>query len=272
MKVLNKLLITLLSVVIISLSAQEVIEFKGTIFNRPLLEVTVNDEGSYDFALDIGASGIGRINKPLYDEFNFSIIGTQMNSDGINIREEKTVKVDKLNVGSLVIEDSELIMRDYDVPISGILGRDFFAEKTLTIDFPNNRIILDDKPLDQKSTKNTLSYERPFWITGKIGDVSTQYNLDTGSSGGFVFPKSFLINNNIKFEETGIKKEGKRTNTDVELTEVKLYDNIEIGGIVFQNPIILVNDELNEINVGSKILKDFIIIIDQKNNLIKITK
>lgn len=272
MNVLNKLFIILFLVTIVSISAQEVIEFKGTIFNRPLLEVTVNSEGSYDFALDIGASGIGRINKPLYDEFNFPIIGTEMNSDGINTRAEKTVKVDQLSIGSLMIKDSELIMRDYGAPISGILGRDFFAEKTLTIDFPNNRIILNDKPLDQKFTKNILTYERPFWIEGKIGDLSTQFNLDTGSSGGFVLPKSLLIKNNINFEETGIKKEGKRTYTNVELTEVKLLDNIELGGIIFQNPIVLINDELNEINVGSKILKDFIITIDQKSKLIKFTK
>ncbi len=268
---LNRSAIIFTVFITLTLSAQEVIKFKGTILNRPLVEVTVNGEGPYEFPLDIGASGIGRINKPLHDELDFPIAGTEMNSDGINTREEKTVKVNELKFGSIVIEDTELIMRDYGAPISGILGRGFFADKTLSIDFPNEQVILSDEPLDPNS-ENALPYERPFWVKGKIGEADAEFSLDTGSSGGFVFPKSFLTKNNIEYEETGVVKEGRRTNTKVKLVEAKLLDDVTIGGITFSQPVVLVNDQLNEINVGAKVLKDYSITIDQRKNVIMLSQ
>lgn len=238
-------------------------------YGRPFVEVYVNDNGPFEFAVDIGASGVGRINMPLYEELALPVVGEQLNSDGVNTKSERTVSVQKLRLGSIVFSDLELIMRDYGAPISGILARGFFANNTLAIDYSKNQLIISKEDL---SIEKCMVYETAFRVKGSIGGAATSINFDTGSNLGMVIPKSFLDDNNIAYTETGNSKKGRRANTQFELVEAVLNDEFILDNTTYKGIKFYYATNFNEVVLGGPFFTDKKIVIDQNTKCLKLIK
>lgn len=240
-------------------------------FGRPFVKVFVNGQGPFDFAVDIGASGIGRINMPLFKELNLPFAGEQSNSDGVNTTISKTVTVDKLQLGTIMFSNQELIMRDYGVPISGILARDFFADRLLIIDYYKKQLVLANNT-HSETMGECMPYEREFRVKGTIGGLETIMNFDTGSNLAMVVPKSFLDIHKISYTETGTIKQGKGTNTEFELVEAILNEELVLNNTMYQNLKFYYTYNFNEIRLGGPFFEDKVIVIDQKNKCLKLIK
>ncbi len=260
----------LLSANLLFAQEKEVIPFK-LVSNRPHIEAFVNGKGPYEFMLDIGASGIGRIDMSLYNELKLPVVGTTSNFDGINFREEKEVGVEKLKLGSFEIEPGRLMMRDYGISVAGIIGSGFFEGKLLTIDYPNRQIIITEGELDPNDP-SILAYDTParFRVKAKVGGIETIFHLDSGSGMTIQIPKSFLVDNQIDYEDLGVVGRARRANTVYEVSEAKLNVPVEIAGMKFEGLVVRYSDMAPEVNVGGRFLKDFSISIDQKKQLIKL--
>src|SRR4051794_17073592 len=103
----------------------------------------VNGHGPYRFGFDTGASGIGRADNRLRAELGLPLVDQASNSDGIKVATADVVSAASLRVGGLEKRDVKLLARDYNGarippagPLMGIIARDFFADRLVTIDYP----------------------------------------------------------------------------------------------------------------------------------------
>jgi hypothetical protein len=107
----------------------------------------VNGKGPYRFIFDTGASGMGRADQRLVSELSLRSVGQEENSDHINSAPILIVAADRLRMGTLERTHVRLLSRDYNLhrkpgeaPVMGIIGRDFFKDRVLTIDYPARTI------------------------------------------------------------------------------------------------------------------------------------
>ena len=84
-----------------------------TIDGRIYVDVLVNGRGPYVFALDTGASGMGRADASLVAALGLAPVGKGQASDGIKQAEVDLVKIRSLKFGNLERRDLEIIARDY---------------------------------------------------------------------------------------------------------------------------------------------------------------
>ncbi|MBN8500739.1 MAG: clan AA aspartic protease, partial [Sphingomonadales bacterium] len=118
---------------------------------RIYVEATVNGRGPYIFALDTGASGVGRADSALVAALDLPYGEESATSDGIRESKVRTVRIEALRLGGLSRSNLQVIMRDYrsrlapEAAFAGILGREFFADGLLIIDYGRKTISFSRK-------------------------------------------------------------------------------------------------------------------------------
>lgn len=165
---------------------------------RIYLEANVNGDGPFRFAVDTGASGLGRADSSLVSALGLEILKPAMNSDGVKSAEADTTHIRSLEIGGLVKQNLAVITRDYnskmtpDAALSGIVGRDFFNDGLLKIDYAHTTLSFSRTLSLSPEQAGVLRYERPFRVPVSIGATLTEGNIDTGANVSFVLPRSLF--------------------------------------------------------------------------------
>ncbi|WP_371314033.1 aspartyl protease family protein [Hyphomonas sp.] len=238
------------------------------------MEAEVNGQGPFTFAVDTGASGLGRADASLTDELNLPFADKAESSDGVTVSDVDTVKIDSLNVGGLIRTDLELISRDYSssapagAEISGIVGRDFFDDGLLVIDFPNKTLTYSKTIGLSTVNEGSIVYERPYRIPVTIGDVKVEANLDTGAGVALVLPQALYDQVSSAPLETAGR--ARLTNTTVETGLGIVSGPITIGETVTSNVEARVSERFPEPVVGGHILQAYVIAIDQRSKRVAV--
>lgn len=235
---------------------------------RIYVQARVNQRGPFRFAIDTGASGIGRADTQLVRALGLKPQGRTSTSDGVQSAAVDTVLLDSLELGGLARTSVEVITRDYssrmpaEVRFHGIIGRDFFADGLLVLDHRRN-ILSFSRTLSLPSTgKDVIGYERAFRIPVTIGGVRTEANLDTGANIGFVMPKALYTRvAQGPLEPAGA---GTLTNTRIETWRAVVPGPVTIGTASFPDVEVRVSDRFPEMLVGAHVLQKFVLMIDQR--------
>lgn len=242
--------------------------------NDLFIEVYLNDEGPYNFILDLGASGQGRVDIELARKLKLKVVDSISNFDGNNYSTERVMGVSKLRIGSIEIGDIGLMARDYNrnykegnIRTDGIIGRDFFKNYLLTIDCPNETVTISNNSLNESKGK-ALPYEEAFKVQGKIGGKDITFNIDTGSNMAVHLPKTIM--DNLEYENTTNRFIGRRANTEYIIQEAILKSKIQLGDLEVSNQLIGYSIKNTFVNIGMDFLKSYKLSFDQKNKLIKI--
>jgi len=236
---------------------------------RIYVDVLVNGNGPFTFAVDTGASGIGRADASLVAKLGLQIEGSGETSDGVATARVGTVRLASLDLGGFVRQNLEVITRDYSSKMSreaafaGIIGRDFFADGLLVIDYPRQRLTFSQGPGLVRGEQGVLAYERPFRVPVAIGTVLTEGNLDTGANVSLVLPKTLFDRvGGGKIETAG---DGRLTNTTVKTGSAKLAGPLRIGAATLSDLTVRVSDSYPELLVGAHTLQHFTLLIDQRS-------
>lgn len=241
------------------------------------VQVMVNGRGPYRFGFDTGASGMGRADAALTAALGLPQIDTTDNSDGVRTRRTDVVRVDRLALGPLERTGIDLLSRDYNRgrpagvrPIEGIIGRDFFADHTVTIDYRTRTIRFDAAPL-RADMPGVVAYGPGFVIPVCFAGSCHPGKVDTGSSRGLVFPRQ-VIAGHTRGAPTEIGRVA-RTNSVAILYSVPLDSPVTLSGVTatIENAL-YVEPSVDTINIGSDFLKDTILTIDQRNALLRIER
>jgi hypothetical protein len=247
--------------------------YKGQIY----VPAFVNGKGPYRFVFDTGASGIGRADRRLVAELSLETAGEVQNSDGINIGTMAVVKADSVRVGSLERRKVELASRDYnlhrkpgDAPVMGIIGRDFFKDRLLTIDYPHRTIGFSSGRL-RAADRGVVAYKPSFAIPVCFEIGCFDGKVDSGSNRSLIIPKNLV--GRIAASDPVRIGSGTSANTVFELYEMRLLHPVRVSGVTAADQKVLYSEPSDDtINIGSDFLKDYVLTIDQRHRLLRISR
>jgi predicted aspartyl protease len=237
---------------------------------RIYVQARVNGRGPFRFAVDTGASGVGRADSSLVAALDLPLLAPTANSDGLAIAPADTTRLDSLDVGGLVHADVEVITRDYSGGLSaqaaldGIIARGFFADGLLIIDY-RRRIVAFSRTLALAPGQDgVLTYARPFRVPVTIAGVQAQGNLDTGADVAFVLPRAV-------FEQVGgtplqAAGRGQLANGRIETWRSTVPGPFRIGLARLADVEVRVVERFPEVLVGAHALQGLAVLIDQRSN------
>lgn len=241
---------------------------------RIYVEAQVNGRGPFRFAVDTGASGLGRADTSLVSTLGLEIAQPTAHSDGVETREVDTTEFDSLDVGGLSHEHVRVITRDYNsrmpsqAAFAGIIARDFFADGLLVIDYPNKTIAFSRTLSLSPGQDGVLSYERPFRVPVSIAGVRVEGNLDTGANVAFVLPQSlFDTIGGTPLQKAG---QGQLANSRIETGRSTVHGPFEIGRARLWDAEVRVSDRYPEVLVGAHALQGFAVLIDQRSKTVAV--
>lgn len=237
---------------------------------RVYVTARVDGKGPFRFAVDTGASGLGRADARLVAALGLSVSGSGRSSDGVATAQVDTVSLASLELGGLIRRDLSVITRDYNGRMSkeaafdGIIGRDFFADGLLVIDYPKRRLTFTRIAGLQRGAPGVLGYERPFRVPVTIGSVTVEGQLDTGANVAFVLPKPLF--DRIGGGAVTASGEGNLTNTTIKTDRATVAGPFRIGAASLANVEVRVSDRFPELLVGAHTLSKFALLIDQRSS------
>jgi hypothetical protein len=237
----------------------------------------VNGQGPYRFGFDTGASGVGRADAALTQTLSLPKVDEAANSDGVKVATADVVSVRSLRVGDLERADVQLISRDYNrnrkpgvKPMMGIIARDFFADRLVTIDYPARTITFSPGEL-RADQQGVTAYTGSFTIPVCFAAGCFPGKVDTGSSRSLVIPKDVVAK--LKAGPPVQIGKGMRTNGVATLYALTLREPVRIGGLsVAGQAALYAEPSTDTINIGSDFLKDYVLTIDQQHQLLRIAR
>jgi len=245
-----------------------------TVDGRIYVQAMVNGRGPFRFAVDTGASGVGRADSSLVAALGLPLGRVEGNSDGVNTAQVDTTTFASLDVGGLVRNDVVVPTRDYrgrmapEAAFSGIVAREFFADGLVVIDYPRRLLSFSRKRSLAPGQGGALGYERPFRIPVAIGNVRAEGNLDTGADVAFVLPRALFDQvGGTPLEAAG---RGQLANTRVETQRSTVAGPFRIGQAVLRDVEVRVSDRYPELLVGAQALQQSVVLIDQRSKAVAV--
>lgn len=231
----------------------------------------VNQRGPYRFAIDTGASGIGRADARLVSALKLSPTGQANNSDGVHTAVASTVHLDSIQLGGITKTGVAMITRDYAGRLSeraafdAIIARDSFADGLLILDYPA-KIMSFSRTLTMPQAEHVLSYEMPFRVPIDIGNVQAEANLDTGANVTFVMPPALYHKvASAPLSQTGVAQ---LANTQIDIKRAVVQGPFQIGAAKVANVEVRVAERFPEMLIGAHVLQEFVVLIDQRSKKI----
>lgn len=239
---------------------------------RIYVQARVNGHGPYRFAVDTGASGWGRADATLVSALHLKAEAQTTTSDGVQTGRVATVRLDSLELGGMSRKGLDVIARDYDSRMSadeafsGIIGRDFFGDGLLIINYPERTLSFSRKLALSPTEADVLGYERAFRVPVSIAGVQTEGNLDTGANVTFVLPRSLYESvSDAPLLQAGY---GRLTNSRIKTERSTVRGPFRIGGVSLSNVPVRVSDHYPELLVGAHALQHFVVLVDQRSKSI----
>ncbi len=239
---------------------------------RIYVQARANGRGPFRFAVDTGASGLGRADKSLVSSLGLKIHGTSSTSDGVQSATVDTVQLDSLELGGLSHKGLEVITRDYggrmkpEAAFHGILGRDFFADGLLILDYPTKTLSFSPALSLPASGDNVLKYERAFRVPVSIGGNKVEANLDSGANVSLVMPQAMYDKvASAPLQDAG---QGTLTNTRIDTKRGVLDRTLTIGSSRLSGLEVRVSERFPELLVGAHILQRYTVMIDQRTKAV----
>lgn len=246
----------------------------------PAIEVMVNGQGPFLFAIDTGGQGDARADTTLVEKLSLKKVGEARagDSSGQNVRVLDLVGIDSIKIGEFEFKNLEALSRNYNgrggVEIQGILGFNLFKNHLLTLDYPGKKVRIEEGSLPEANGKDIINFENPRGIPVievGIGNQTVKAHIDSGNSvGGFILPTGIVEKSQLASEPRVVGTAQTVTNS-FEIKEVKLKDSIRLGSFEFAEPTVSYPAPSNT-NIGARVLRDFVLTFDQKNKRVKLAK
>jgi hypothetical protein len=254
------------------------LRFYGT---RPAVEVWVNQHGPFLFLIDTGAAGPpARADEALVRRLSIAQGGTAQTSDaGGASRSVDRITLADVELGGIAFHGVEALSRDYGAQsylpkIDGILGINFFRDWLIAIDFSRGTLVLEKGQLPKADGRTILAYEliegNPY-IPARIGNRPVKLLLDTGNIRALDLPSDWIKTFRLaSFPRLAGNAAGVSGTSAIR--EVRLADTLVIGMYRFEQPAVTFADDFAEANVGSTLLQEFTVTLDQRNQRVRLVR
>lgn len=167
----------------------------------------------------------------------------------------------------VVLDLSDLSSRLIKRPTQAIVGRELFDSARLRIEIAGGKIAVADRSVTPPGTRLPLTSHAgieavPVFANG----VAAQAEFDLGNGSGILISRAFATR--LKLKVIG-KQSGGGIGGKLDRDLVKL-GSLEVAGKRFRNVVaaVDVHSNANDLNIGTSILKDFLITTDFRDRAV----
>lgn len=248
----------------------------------PALELMVNGKGPFLFAIDTGAQGGPRLDSSLVEKLGLKPSGQMRVGDpsGRNPQTADMVKLDSIEVGGLRFTGLDATSRNYKnsprpLAADGIIGLGLFSDYLLTLDFPAKVVRISRGELPKADWKEILDYKSERGVPSvelSVGTTKINAHLDSGNMiGAFIFPTA-LVGKLTRASEPVVVGRARSASGAMEIKQVQIKEMVRLGRHEFPEPTITFPALGETANVGAKVLSDFAVTFDQKNQRVRLAR
>jgi CubicO group peptidase (beta-lactamase class C family) len=247
----------------------------------PAVQVRVNGQGPFLFAIDTGGAGTARVDTALAARLGLSRIGEALQGDpsGTNTRTVPVVALDSIEIGGARFTGLSASVRDYNEQgrterVDGVIGFGLFAECVFTLDYPASRVRLRQGELPAVNGQDVLAYQERHGVPSvalQVAGREFQADVDAGSMGGVTLPESAAASLPLASAPQVVGRARTVSNT-FEIKAAELDGDVLIGGYRLVRPRVEFQPLFPMANIGSRVLRDLVVSFDQKNRRLQLTR
>ncbi len=249
----------------------------------PVVEVMINQRGPYKLMLDTGCAHNVHICACLVKKLSLPEMDTKTTGRDVaeNVREYSLVRVDSLRIGqaeflrfAAVIDPIGHSLSTNDTRVDGMIGYNCFRELLLTLDFPNKQLILQKGTLPKPDGRNIFG-SSPGKAGPKlmvsVGQTQLELLIDSGSTGCVTLAEP--IAKTFSFHATPFEGNSAIGSGVVSNYQARLRGKLAFGQHIVIDPIISWLTGTKDTNLlGMKILKHFVVTIDQTSGSVRFSR
>ncbi|HUP68087.1 MAG TPA: retropepsin-like aspartic protease [Sphingomicrobium sp.] len=167
----------------------------------------------------------------------------------------------------VVLDMADLSTRLIKRPTHAILGRELFDAARLTIDFARGEIAVVDKAHKPQGKKLTLTEHAGIEaVAVRLNGLVVQAEFDLGNGSEVTISRALA--KKLKLKTIGTKRGG-GIGGEISRDLVRL-NSLEVAGARFRNVTAAIDDQdsANDLNIGTAVLKHFLITTDFKDRAV----
>jgi len=245
---------------------------------HPSIDVKINRKGPFRLLLDTGSGADLIVDEELAAELGLKSSGTRRIGDpnSPDALEAKVVKVDRVEVGALVLRNVSAIswkrksLGGADSP-RGVAGLGLFGARLVTLDYGRGELTVASGELPDADGRSVLTASFEDGIPSvpiDVAGVAFRAHLDSGSTGFVGLPLEAA--ERLPLEAPPVQVGRARTASgDYPVTEASLTGSVHLGEIVIEHPKVRFVD-LPQANLGFDLLRSLIVTVDRKNARVRL--
>jgi predicted aspartyl protease len=243
--------------------------------HMPVIPVMVNGQGPFHFAIDTGSGTQLLVSADLSQRLELAVTGEDELSDpsGANKQKVPVFRINSLKLAGIEFKSvpaTQLTDLRKGESFDGVLGFGLFRDYLLTLDFPNQQVVLVRGTLPPPDGKEIIPFRSPDNIPVIVLSIAGQEidaHIDSGGM-GLSLPEEFA--NKLTFTtEPMVLGRGRTVSNDFEIKGAQLASEVRLGGYTFPRPFVEINPIFPVVNFGSIPLAHFAVTFDQKNQRVR---
>jgi len=245
---------------------------------HPRVVVDLGDGEEHVFIVDTGAS-VNVIDAAIAASLGFEVVGEmQIGAPGGPQIPGDIVRSPLARVGDATIRDADFVTMDLagfsGGMTQGILGLGLFRHHLLTYDYGQDEIRVSRNSLasGEPGVIPYSDHDGHIQVDMDVAGTTLATHVDTGSMVGFTLPIEMKESLALKPVGQGAAR-ARLVGGDRDVQFGQLDGDIQFAGARYENPNVgFMDPSPGYGNVGSRVLSDFVVSIDQKNHLIRFEK
>ena len=242
---------------------------------HPIAVVGIGDDAGLNVVVDTGAS-VNVIDTAIAEANGYTVIGeTAVGAPGGAMVPANIVRIPELSIGTGVIRNAEFVTLDIRSMtgglMDGVIGMPVFGEHLLTFDQAQNQIRVAQESLAPGSA-GVIAYNDVsghVQIDVDVAGTTVATHIDTGSMASFTLPVELETELPLMEASSG-QSSARLVGGDRSVRHAQLDGDIVFAGKRYEDPSVgFMDPSPGYANVGSGILRDFVVSIDQRNRLIR---